>query len=119
MIKNFGIDIIENNRFIDKIDDEKFIERILSPKEIINYIQITHPNRKVEFLASRFSAKESFIKAMGDKIRNFNYSQVSVLNKPNGAPYIETVFNVDYEILVSISHSQEYTITQVIMQKIL
>lgn len=119
MIKNFGIDIIENNRFLDKIEDEKFINRILSPKEIINYKQIVNSNRKMEYLASRFSVKESLIKALGDELVDFNYPQVSVLNKANGAPYIETEFKVDYQMLVSISHSENYTITQVIMQKIL
>lgn len=119
MIKNFGIDIIDNNRFKDKVDDENFVLRILSSKEIIHFKQITHHERKMEYLASRFSVKESLIKALGDELKDFNYSQVSVLNKDNGAPYIETDFNIDYDVLVSISHSRDYTITQVIIQKIL
>lgn len=116
MIKSFGIDIIENKRFESRINDEKFIKRILSPKEIAVYKKINHPNRQMEYLASRFSVKESLIKALDNQLDRFNYCDISVLNKESGAPYIEVNYDIKGDILVSISHASEYTITQVIIQ---
>lgn len=117
MIKSFGIDIIENSRFKKHINNEKFIKRILSLKEYEIYKKINHPDRQMEYLASRFSVKESLIKALSNQRTTFKYCDISVLNKENGIPYIEVSYDIDGEILVSISHSKHYTITQVIIQR--
>lgn len=117
MIINFGIDITEHSRFKDKINDEKFIKRILSSDEINYYQTITNNDKQVEYLASRFSAKESLIKALQGREFDFSYSDISVLNNLDGSPYIKSNFVISGEILVSISHSKEYTITQVILKK--
>jgi holo-[acyl-carrier protein] synthase len=114
-MKNIGIDIVQNGRFKDALYDEKKYSRFLSPKEIAIYQDFTSEKRKLEYLASRFAAKEALIKALSKTNISFNYRDVSVLNDENGAPYIEFAFKNDLYVLVSISHSEDNSIAFVIL----
>ncbi len=59
---SIGIDIVEHDHMKDKITD-KFVMRILSTKELEVYNNISSSKRKVEYISSRFAAKESIFKA--------------------------------------------------------
>lgn len=111
MRKIIGIDIAQIKRFKDK--DQAFIQRILSVKEREVYDGFSSKKRKVEYLASRFSAKESYKKAyqLFDKPLNFN--DISILNDATGAPYIETPYRSEDTIMISISHEKKYVVTVV------
>ena len=77
MIKGIGTDITDNNRFKDFINDSKKIVRLLSSKEIEKFNLISNDERKIEYMASRFAAKEALFKASNKK---FNMNEVSILN---------------------------------------
>ncbi len=104
-----GIDIVENTRIRKMVKQykKKFIERILTPKEIQQYVGL---GGKLEFLAGRFCLKEAFFKAT--KKRLISFHDVCILNDKNGEPQLKiqnkklTIKNVS----VSISHSKNYTI---------
>lgn len=110
-----GIDIVENNRMINK--DELFIKRILSDKEFKIYINFSNEQRRIEYLSSRFAAKEAVFKAYKKGEKDFNYKDISVLNDADGAPYIEMKNKKDESLEVSISHEKNYSVAIVIKTK--
>ncbi len=90
--------------------DERFIDFVLSDKE---KEAMNKRVKKEEYLASRFAAKEAFLKANHKGLGEIKMNEIEVLNYENGAPYI--VFNnIVYEN-VSISHEDEYAIAVVII----
>ncbi len=102
-----GIDITKNIRFKSFIDEEKKVLRILSEEEYVVYSNLKLEKRKLEYLGSRFAAKEALFKATNI---SFNFNEVSVLNYENGKPYIMCNFLDKSDIEVSISHEEEYSI---------
>lgn len=116
MIKGIGIDLIELDRIKESISkNERFIERILTAGEQKVYHSLKRENRKIEFLAGRFVAKEAFAKATGRGIGKLSFQHIEVLHKSNGAPQL-TAKGYELEtIFISISHSKYYAIAQVII----
>jgi holo-[acyl-carrier protein] synthase len=70
---------------------ERFAERVLGAAEL----QVFHarsaraPARGVRFLATRFSAKEAFSKAIGLGIHSpMRWRDCQILNEPSGKPFV-------------------------------
>jgi holo-[acyl-carrier protein] synthase len=70
---------------------DRFAERVLGPAEL----QIFHARRArveargIRFLATRFSAKEAFSKAIGTGIRwPMTWKACEILNEPSGKPVL-------------------------------
>lgn len=102
-----GIDLCK----ISRISMEKrFLEFVLSQKEID---EMNKRIKKEEYVASRFAAKEAFLKANKKGLGDIKLNEIEVLNKDNGAPYI-IYNNIVYED-VSISHEDEYAVAVVIL----
>jgi holo-[acyl-carrier protein] synthase len=118
MIIGIGIDIVELERIEQlMMKNEKFIDRILTEEEKAIFSQLS-PKRKVEFVAGRFAAKEAYAKAIGTGIgKNVSFHDIQIMNDDNGKPI--AVSNVkDCRIHVSISHSRDYAIAQVIIESL-
>ena len=62
MIYGIGIDLIEIERIKNLQNQTKFIERILTIEERDKLNQYTNEQRRLEFLAGRFTVKEAFSK---------------------------------------------------------
>ncbi len=116
MNKGIGIDLVEIEDIKSRLS-EAFIERILSKREYAYFITITHPQRKLEYLAGRFAAKEAYTKAYGEFDERLSFYQVEVLRKENGVPYIESTYSEDDDVYVSISHTKHYAIAMVMIEK--
>lgn len=118
MIKGIGIDIIEIKR-IERLfyKTDRFIERILTSNERIQFNKIQTNRRKVEFLAGRFAAKEAFAKATGMGIGELSFQHIEVRNSTSGAPFIIVEGYETKNVLLSISHSKEYAVAQVIIEE--
>jgi holo-[acyl-carrier protein] synthase len=113
MIKGIGIDIVEIER-IEKMDHlDRFIERILSKKEQELYYSFQGQNRKSQFLAGRFAAKEAYSKAYGTGIGELRFNDIIVLNDDLGKPYIVSERN---NVHLSISHSDHYAVATVVIE---
>ncbi len=110
-----GIDIVENERMRNK--DITFIQRILSKKEYDIYIKFTSEERKIQYLASRFAAKEAIFKVFKEGNKDMNYNKISILNEENGSPYIEFETNIKEKLDISISHEKNYSIAIVMKTK--
>ncbi|MBG9446426.1 holo-ACP synthase [Cytobacillus firmus] len=116
MISGIGIDIADLER-IGKIiaRQERFPDRILTPKELNGYKQLPE-KRRAEFLAGRFAAKEAFSKALGTGIgEELSFQDIEIEKDEKGKPFISKPFKDGVHL--SISHSREYAVAQVVIEK--
>lgn len=115
MIKGIGIDIIEINRIAQAVNkNARFVRRILTEKEHARYDKLPNEGRKLEFLAGRFAAKEAFAKAMGTGIGKLSFQHIEILPDEQGAPCLVCATHKG-NIFISISHSKEYAVAQVVL----
>lgn len=108
-IKGIGIDIVELNRL------NNIKSRVLSEEELIFYNDITNESRKKTYLGGRFAAKEAIFKAISQSDIKVNYKDITILNDKNGKPYVKTHPFLDVDIMISISHTEEYAVAQAII----
>lgn len=115
MIKGIGIDIIELSRVEEIIQRQpKFIERVLCPSEV-KMFETLAAARKTEFLAGRFAAKEAFSKANGTGIgKELSFQDIEISTDSMGKPFI---IKPEGQTYLSISHSREYAVAQVIIEE--
>lgn len=94
MIVGIGTDVCDIRRIAATMErrGDRFAERVLGPAEL----QIFHarrtraPARGLRFVATRFSAKEAFSKAIGLGIRSpMTWRGCEILNEASGKPYIQ------------------------------
>jgi holo-[acyl-carrier protein] synthase len=118
MILGVGVDIAKNKRFASWLRNEKKILRFFHKKEI-DFSKIT-----VQMLASRFAAKEAFVKALGIGFHNIELKSIAVLKNAKGQPYfyLEGEAKKAFERLggekvhLSLSHEKEYAIAFVVIE---
>lgn len=93
MIFGVGTDLCDVRRIAATLArrGDRFAERVLGPREI----EVFHARRArvqergVRYLATRFSAKEAFSKAIGLGIRMpMTWRACEILNEPSGRPFI-------------------------------
>lgn len=115
MIKGIGLDIAEIPRIKKAMErSEKFQQRILSERELKLLDQLS-AQRKIEFLAGRFAAKEAFSKANGTGIgKGCEFRQIEVLKDDLGKPTLYFDGNL-VSGHVSITHTKQYAAAQVIL----
>jgi holo-[acyl-carrier protein] synthase len=93
MIYGIGTDICDIRRIQASLDKhgERFAGKILSEAELITWKQRTArwPERGVRYLATRFSAKEAFSKAIGLGMRMpMTWRLCEIAKLPSGEPRI-------------------------------
>jgi holo-[acyl-carrier protein] synthase len=93
MIYGIGTDIVQISRVEAALarNGERFAEKILGPQELAKYHarRAKHELRGLRFLATRFSAKEAFSKAIGLGMRMpMTWRSAQMLNAPSGKPII-------------------------------
>jgi holo-[acyl-carrier protein] synthase len=117
MIIGTGIDIVELLRIREVMDrHQSFVKRIMTNKEKEIFDKLSN-HRRVEFLAGRFAAKEAFAKAVGTGIgKHLSWQDIEVLSDENGKPIILSKQNYG-KIHLSISHSKQYAIANVIIEE--
>jgi len=92
-IYGIGTDIVQISRVEAALarSGERFAEKILGPQELEKYLARRAKNevRGLRFLATRFSAKEAFSKAIGLGMRMpMTWRSAQMLNAPSGKPII-------------------------------
>lgn len=92
MIYGIGTDIVQISRVEAALArSERFAEKVLGPQELEKFRARRAKNelRGLRFLATRFSAKEAFSKAVGLGIHMpMTWRSVQILNAPSGKPII-------------------------------
>ena len=91
-IYGIGTDIVQISRVAAALGrNERFAEKILGPEELVKFHARRAKNeiRGLRFLATRFSAKEAFSKAIGMGMRMpMTWRSAQMLNAPSGKPVI-------------------------------
>ena len=93
MIYGIGTDICDVRRIRESIErhGERFAQKVLSDAELGVWKARTArwPERGVRYLATRFSAKEAYSKAVGMGMRMpMTWRSCEIANHPSGKPYI-------------------------------
>jgi holo-[acyl-carrier protein] synthase len=115
-MKNIGIDLIENSKILE-IGINEISERIFSKKEHEIFNKIKNLKIKINFIAGRWAGKKAIFKAFQKGNMKNNYKDWSILNDSNfGFPYVEHTSNCNnYNIMISITHSKNYSLAFVIL----
>jgi holo-[acyl-carrier protein] synthase len=93
MIYGIGTDICDVRRIEATLArrGDRFAERVLGAAElkVFHARRVRTEGRGLRFLATRFSAKEAFSKAIGLGIRSpMTWRACEILNEPSGKPFI-------------------------------
>jgi holo-[acyl-carrier protein] synthase len=91
MIYGIGTDLCDIRRIEQVLArrGERFVLRVLGPNElqVFDARRARAPRRGVSYLATRFSAKEAFSKAIGLGMRMpMTWRDCEILNAPSGKP---------------------------------
>ncbi len=127
LIIGCGIDLVKIER-IEKIIKRwgnNFNSRIFTPLER-DYCEKKKDN-KFQSYAGKFAAKEALLKALGLGLREANWKEIEIKNDELGQPIIDASGKLKSIALtkgvskyfISISHTKEYAIAQVILEGIL
>lgn len=128
MIYGIGTDLCDIRRIGATFDrrGERFAQRVLGAQELVMWEQrrAAHPQRGLSFLATRFSAKEAFSKAVGMGMRMpMTWRACEILKAPSGKPVI--VLNGELarwfderELIahVSVTDENEYAAAYVVVE---
>ena len=125
MIIGIGCDIAKVSRFAKWVESDDMIQRFFADCERAS--PSAHIQRKCEFYASRFAAKEAFSKALGTGIVGFDLKDVYIETGEDGKPAMKAAGNAEnilkarcgdsYTIHVSLSHEKEYALAFVIIDQ--
>lgn len=124
MIIGTGIDIVEISRIRDSYGKwgERFLSRVLTGGEL----SFVESKRNIyPYIASRFAAKEAFLKALGTGLSmGISWMDIEVKRKKGQRPF----FNITgkardilerdgvKKVHLSISHEKNYAVAQVILE---
>ena len=124
MIIGCGIDLVKIERLekIIKKWGDNFIFSIFTSLEK-EYCEKKKGN-KYQSYAGKFAAKEALLKALGLGLRKANWKDIEIKNDKLGQPIIETSGKLKNiasakgisKYFISISHTKEYAIAQVILE---
>ena len=129
MIYGIGTDICDIRRIRASLDKhgERFAQKVLSDAEMQTYRTRSErwPERGVRYVATRFSAKEAFSKAIGMGMRMpMTWRLCEVAKLPSGQPTIvlhgelKAWFEAkDLTAHVSVSDESDYATSYVIVEK--
>jgi holo-[acyl-carrier protein] synthase len=93
VIYGIGTDVCDLRRIRATLErrGERFAEKVLGPSEwqVYQHRKARHEVRGLAYLATRFSAKESFSKAIGLGIHApMTWRDCEILNHPSGQPFV-------------------------------
>lgn len=119
MIKGIGIDLIELDRIKQSMgNNNRLVTRILTLNEQKVFGKLRSGNRRVEYFAGRFAAKEAFSKAVGSGIGKLSFQDIEVLSDDKGAPLLIAKGYEAYNVFISITHTNQYAAAQVVIEEI-
>ena len=128
MIYGIGTDICDIRRIRASLDKhgERFAQKVLSDNELLTYRSRSErwPERGVRYVATRFSAKEAFSKAIGMGMRMpMTWRLCEVAKLPSGQPtlVLHGVLKEWFEAKgliahVSVSDESDYATSYVVVE---
>ncbi|WP_373841987.1 holo-ACP synthase [Limosilactobacillus sp.] len=118
MIKGIGIDLTEIDRVKNLATEHPhFISRLLTTAELNQYHRFSG-QRAAEYLAGRWSLKESFSKAWGTGIgAQVGFRDIEIIDNRLGAPVV-TQSPFDGIVHASVSHTATLVMTEIILESV-
>ncbi len=126
MIVSIGIDIIEVYRIRETVSrTPRFVERVFTADERA-YCEAKGAAAAQSF-AARFAAKEAFLKALKTGWRGkITWHDIEIVSDENGAPSLKITGEAQTiltnlganRVHLSLSHTTEHAVAQVILEKI-
>ncbi|MFK7900646.1 MAG: holo-ACP synthase [Cyclobacteriaceae bacterium] len=123
MLKGIGTDIVENERFRNKVEDSRFTKKLFTENEIV-YCK-SKKTTAHESLAARYAAKEAFMKALGTGYaKGVSFTEIEIQHSESRAPVISLSGETKEiakeagitQVHLSISHEKDYSIAFVILE---
>lgn len=113
MIVGIGVDIVSNDRFKDK--PIGFLEKLFTKNEL--ELSLSHPSPS-EYYASRFAAKEAFVKALGTGFVGLMPTDIEIYENESGKPFIRALKStgIDGSVHLSISHERDSSVAMVVIE---
>ena len=128
MIYGIGTDVCDIRRIAASLArrGDRFAEKVLGPTEL----QVFHARRAraesrgIAYLATRFSAKESFSKALGLGMHMpMTWRRCEILNEPSGKPFIRLHGDLadwcaarQLQAQVTVSDESDYAVSFVVLE---
>ncbi|MCA0177942.1 MAG: holo-ACP synthase [Proteobacteria bacterium] len=128
MIVGIGNDVCDIRRIalVSGRKGERFARKVLGPDEwrVYDYRRGRSAERGLAFLATRFSAKESFSKAIGLGLKvPMRLRDCEILNEPSGKPFIRLHGELaawfesqGWRAHVTVSDETDYAMTVVVVE---
>ena len=115
MVIGVGIDIVKISKLQKAVRKwgQDFLDKVFNEEELR---PIAKGKMYYQRLSARFAAKEAVIKATS-KAFPLSLKDILILNKENGAPYCKFKKKLGVEILLSISHIEEYAVACAVANK--
>lgn len=115
MIIGIGIDMVKISKLETALKKwgQAFLDKVFNPEELA---PLPKGKTYLQRLAARFAVKEAVFKAVSKKCA-VNLKDIIVLNKKDGAPYCKFKKNLKVEVLISLSHIEEYAVACAVAQK--
>lgn len=118
MIVGLGVDLVEVARLRESPRAERLLARLFTPAELAE----TQGAARWLSLAARFAAKEAVVKALGSGLRGMRWRDIEIRREPLGRPTVRLSGGAARraeeigvaEVLVSLSHTQEYAVAQAV-----
>lgn len=122
MILGIGCDIVEVARLEKSVMKESFREKVFTPIEIV-YCEGKGAHC-LESYAARFAGKEAVAKALGEGFRQGVLQEISISNDDYGHPQVQLSGYFKEladkkgckQIHISLSHSKDLAIAQVVLE---
>ena len=103
-----GVDLEQISRFSQiPQDNDRFFGKIFTESEIEYCISKHNP---AQHFAARFVGKEAIVKALSDlEIPPLNYTDIEIINSPNGIPKVllKSPNYSNIQINISLTHSND------------
>jgi len=122
LLKGIGLDIVEVSRVKKAVQkwEGRFLHKVFTPGEVSYCLE---DRVSYHSLAARFAAKEAAVKALGVGFQGVSWQEIEITNDEWGKPYLHLSGQAlaiaqkqgVEKIFVSLSHSQEYAVAQVIL----
>ena len=118
MIIGIGVDLTEIQRIKAAYEkNQNFAKKVLTLDELTVFLNFPeNSQRRFEFLAGRFSAKEAYAKAFGTGIGPVGLQDIEILDVPDTGRPVITKQPFIGTALVSISHTSNLVMTEVVLQ---
>jgi len=123
MIVGIGIDLIEIEKIAKDLHSDVYLRKVFTESEIAACKNVVN---SAERFAGKFAAKEAFMKAIGNGIRQgVWFMQIEVLNRENGQPYVQVSGEAEIQlneldvtnIHVSITHTKNTAAAVIILER--